>query len=165
MSRFLLLDQDRSRWDQLLIRRGLAALERAEALSETRGSYTIQAAIAACHARAVTPEETSWTDIAAQYVALMQVAPSPVVALNHAVAMGMAFGPEAALEIVEALRADGALADYHLLFAVRADLLIKLGRTEEARKDLERAAELTKNERERQLVERRLRSLAVTPRG
>jgi len=157
----LLLDQDRSRWDQLLIRRGLAALERAEALSEARGSYTIQAAIAACHARALTAEETSWTDIAAQYVALMHVSPSPIVALNHAVAMGMAFGPEAGLEVVEALRAGGELADYHLLFAVRADLLIKLGRTEEARADLERAAQLTKNERERQLVEERLRGLTA----
>jgi len=155
----LLLDQNRSRWDQLLIRRGLAALERAEQLAppERRGPYVLQAAIAACHARARTAAETDWVRIAALYEALLQRTPSPIVELNRAVAIGMAFGPAAGLAVVDALVADGALADYHLLPAVRADLLDKLGRRDEARVELERAAALTRNERERALLLARAR--------
>ena len=148
----LLLDQDRGRWDHLLIRRGLGALERAEALGGTYGPYTLQAAIAACHARARTPEETDWTRIVALYDGLAQLMPSPVVELNRAVALGMAFGPAAGLEVVDSLTTDPALAGYHLLPSVRGDLLAKLGRFEEARAELTRAAELTQNVRERRLL-------------
>jgi len=148
----LLLDQNRARWDQLLIRRGLAALARAEALGGTWGPYALQAAIAACHARARTAEETDWPRIAALYAALGEVAPSPVVELNRAVAVAMAFGPEAGLEVVDRLTGEPALAGYHLLHSVRGDLLWKLGRVEEARVEFERAAELTRNARERELM-------------
>jgi RNA polymerase sigma-70 factor, ECF subfamily len=148
----LLLDQDRARWDHLLIRRGLAALERAETLGGALGPYTLQAAIAACHARARTPAETDWPRMAALYDALAQLAPSPVVELNRAVAVGMAFGPAAGLELVDALRADSSLKAYHLLQSVRGDLLSKLGRSEEARAEFERAASLTQNARERELL-------------
>src|SRR6266511_4236599 len=148
----LLLDQDRRRWDQLLIRRGLAALERAEALGGTPGPYALQAAIAACHARARTPEETDWTRIAALYEALARLAPSPVVELNRAVALAMAFGTAAGLELVDALVAEPSLKEYHLLPIVRGDLLAKLGRLDEARTEFERAASLTRNARERALL-------------
>ncbi|HEX9293157.1 MAG TPA: RNA polymerase sigma factor [Gemmatimonadales bacterium] len=148
----LLLDQDRGRWDHLLISRGLGALERAEALGGAYGPYTLQAAIAACHARARTPEETDWTRIVALYDGLAQLLPSPVVELNRAVALGMAFGPAAGLEVVDSLTTDPALAGYHLLPSVRGDLLAKLGRFEEARAELARAAELTENVRERELL-------------
>jgi len=148
----LLLDQDRSRWDRLLIRRGLAALERARSIGGAPGPYTLQAAIAACHAQALTAEETDWPRIAALYDALAQVAPTPVVELNRAVALGMVFGPEAGLEAVDAIRDAPALKNYHLLPAVRGDLLFKLGRTDEARAEFERAASLTMNEREKALM-------------
>jgi RNA polymerase sigma-70 factor, ECF subfamily len=148
----LLLDQDRARWDQLLIRRGLAALERAEALGVAPGSYALQAAIAACHARARTGAETDWVRIAALYEALARLTPSPVVELNRAVAVAMAFGPAAGLELVDALTAEPLLAGYHLLPSVRGDLLAKLGRAEEARVEFERAASLTRNARERELL-------------
>jgi predicted RNA polymerase sigma factor len=151
----LLLDQDRARWDHLLIRRGLAALERAEALGGAFGPYALQAAIAACHARARTPAETDWMRIATLYGVLAQVAPSPVVELNRAVAVAMAFGPAQGLELVDALRAEPRLADYHLLPSVRGDLLAKLGRFAEARGEFERAASLTQNVRERALLEQR----------
>jgi predicted RNA polymerase sigma factor len=155
----LLLDQDRGRWDYLLIRRGLGALERAEALGGAYGPYTLQAAIAACHARARTPEETDWTRIVALYDGLAQLLPSPVVELNRAVALGMAFGPAAGLEVVDSLTTDPALAGYHLLPSVRGDLLAKLGRFEEARAELRRAAELTQNVRERGLLLKKLEAL------
>jgi RNA polymerase sigma factor (sigma-70 family) len=145
----LLLDQDRSRWDRLLIRRGLAALERAERLGGALGPYALQAAIAACHARAATPDATDWTRMAALYDALAQLEPSPIVELNRAVAVGMAFGPAAGLEIVDALVADPSLKAYHLLPSVRGDLLAKLGRDGEAATEFRRAAELTRNTRER----------------
>jgi len=145
----LLLDQDRRRWDRLLIRRGLAALDKAEALGG--GPYTIQAAIAACHARATRPEDTDWARIAALYQVLAYVSPSPVVELNRAVAVGMASGAAAGLAIVDALRAERALGGYPQLPAVRGDLLAKLGRADEARQEFERAAALTQNERERSL--------------
>ena len=148
----LLLDQDRARWDQLLIRRGLAALERAEALGGAPGPYALQAAIAACHARARTGAETDWARIAALYEALARLTPSPVVELNRAVAVAMAFGPAAGLELVDALTAEPLLAGYHLLPSVRGDLLAKLGRAEEARVEFERAASLTRNARERELL-------------
>jgi predicted RNA polymerase sigma factor len=148
----LLLDQDRSRWDQLLIRRGLAALRRAEELDGPLGPYCLQAAIAACHARAGTAGETDWERIAALYDALAQVAPSPVVELNRAVAIAMAFGPAAGLEIIDAIKDEPALRSYHLLPSVRGDLLSKLGRHEEARVEFEHAASLTRNERERKLL-------------
>ena len=151
----LLLDQDRGRWDHLLIRRGLAALERAEALGGAYGPYTLQAAIAACHARARTAEETDWTRIVALYDALAQLMPSPVVELNRAVALGMAFGPAAGLEVVDSLTTDPALAGYHLLPSVRGDLLAKLGRFEEARAEFARAAQLTQNVRERELLHKK----------
>jgi RNA polymerase sigma factor (sigma-70 family) len=151
----LLLDQDRSRWDQLLIRRGLAALARAEQLSGALGPYTLQAAIAACHARARTPEETDWEGIVALYEALAQLTPSPVIELNRAVALSMADGPAAGLELVDQLTAEPSLRAYHLLPSVRGDLLAKLGRTAEARSEFERAAELTRNRRERELLRRR----------
>jgi len=148
----LLLDQDRSRWDQLLIGRGLAALERAECLGGALGPYALQAAIAACHARARRPEDTDWVRIAELYAALAQLMPSPVVELNRAVALGMAFGPEAGLELVDSLASEPSLEGYHLLPSVRGDLLAKLGRTDEASAEFERAAELTRNERERELL-------------
>ncbi|HET9440456.1 MAG TPA: RNA polymerase sigma factor [Longimicrobiales bacterium] len=148
----LLLDQDRSRWDWLLIQRGLDALARAEQTGQALGSYALQAAIAACHARARNAQETDWIRIAALYAALAQVMPSPVVELNRAVAVSMAFGPEAGLELVDALIAQSALKGYHLLPSVRADMLAKLGRTAEARAELERAAGMTSNERERELL-------------
>lgn len=148
----LLLDQDRTRWDQLLIRRGLAALERAQALGRPAGPYLLQAAIAACHARARTPEETDWELIAALYSALYQVTPSPIVELNRAVAVAMAHGPERGLEIVETLRSEPALKGYYLLPSVRGDLLHRMGRWEEARVEFETAAAMTKNTRERALL-------------
>jgi RNA polymerase sigma factor (sigma-70 family) len=148
----LLLDQDRARWDQILIRRGLDALERAEAVGGDPGPYFLQASIAACHARARTASETDWGRIAALYVLLGRVAPSPVVELNRAVAFGMAFGPAAGLAIVDALTSEPSLARYHLLPSVRGDLLVKLGRFEEARSEFDRAASLTKNARERKLL-------------
>ena len=151
----LLLDQDRARWDPLLIRRGLAALERAEGLGGALGPYALQAAIAACHARARIAEETDWPRIVVLYDLLARVAPSPVVELNRAVAVAMAFGPAAGLEIVEALTAEPALQGYHLLPSVRGDLLAKLGRLEEARAEFERAAALTRNAPERALLLRR----------
>jgi RNA polymerase sigma-70 factor (ECF subfamily) len=148
----LLLDQDRARWDQLLIRRGLAALDLAEKLAPVAGPYALQAAIAACHARARRGEETDWARIAALYEALVEVTPSPVIELNRAVAVAMAFGPAAGLALVEALTAEPSLASYHLLPAVRGDLLARLGRFEEARAECERAASLTRNARERELL-------------
>src|SRR5712664_1766336 len=160
----LLLDQDRGRWDHLLIRRGLAALERAEALGGGYGPYALQAAIAACHARARTPEETDWTRIVALYDALSQLLHSPVVDLNRAVALGMAFGPAAGLEVVDTLTAEPSLERYHLLPAVRGDLLHKLGRYAEARAEFERAASLTRNARERTLLlERAARARETRP--
>lgn len=154
----LLLDQDRGRWDRLLINRGLAALQRAEQLGGVRGPYAIQAAIAACHARAATNEQTDWARIASLYGDLSQVNPSPVVELNRAVAVGMAFGPEAGLELANPLQQDPALRGYHLLPSVRADLLKKLGRFQQARAEFERAASLTRNSRERNLLLERARS-------
>jgi RNA polymerase sigma-70 factor, ECF subfamily len=148
----LLLDQDRARWDQLLIRRGLAALRRAEELGGALGPYALQAAIAACHARARTPEQTDWERIVALYDALAQLTASPVVELNRAVAVAMAFGPEAGLELVDALVSEGSLDGYHHLPAARGDFLVKLGRLDEARGELERAASLTRNERERAVL-------------
>jgi RNA polymerase sigma factor (sigma-70 family) len=147
-----LLEQNRARWDRLLIGRGLKALERAERLGGALGPYALQAAIAACHARARTFEETDWPRIAALYDALAELAPSPVVELNRAVALGYAFGPAAGLELVDELIAANALADYHLLPSVRGDLLEKLGRHDEARREFARAAALTRNERERDLL-------------
>jgi len=157
----LLLDQDRSRWDHVLVRRGFAALERAEKLGGALGPYALQAAIAACHARARTPTETDWARIAALYDALARLAPSPVVELNRAVAVGMAFGPAAGLEIVDALTSEPSLEGYHLLPAVRADFLTKLDRFDEARAELDRAASLTRNERERKLLLERAASAGV----
>jgi len=148
----LLLDQDRTRWDRVLIRRGLAALARAEALPAAFGSYTLQAAIAACHARATTADATDWQRIVALYDALAAIASSPVVALNRAVAVGMAFGPATALELVDVLCQEPALKDYHLLPSVRGDLLAKLDRIEEARAEFEHAADLARNARERALL-------------
>jgi RNA polymerase sigma factor (sigma-70 family) len=157
----LLLDQNRARWDQLLIHRGLAALERAEKLAGEVGPYALQAAIAACHARARTPAETDWARIAALYNALGQLAPSPVVELNRAVAVAMAFGPQAGLNLVDALTAEPSLQGYHLLPSVRGDLLRKLGRSGEARAEFERAASLTRNARERELLLERARACAA----
>jgi RNA polymerase sigma factor (sigma-70 family) len=148
----LLLDQNRGLWDQLLIRRGLEALRRAEELAGADGPYAVQAAIAACHARARTPEDTDWPRIVTLYDALAQLTPSPIVDLNRAVAVGMAFGPEAGLEIVDALLSDASLKAYHLLPSVRGDFLKKLGRLSEARAEFERAARLTRNVRERNLL-------------
>ena len=155
----LLLDQDRGRWDQLLVRRGLAALERAEQLTGALGPYALQAAIAACHARARTPEDTDWTRITALYDALTQLTQSPVVELNRAVAYAMAFGPAAGLEIADQLTSEPALENYHLLPSVRADFLAKLGRFSEARAELERAASLTRNSRERALLLERSKNI------
>jgi RNA polymerase sigma factor (sigma-70 family) len=148
----LLLEQDRSRWDQVLIGRGLAALDRAEQLAAGPGPYTLQAAIAACHARARVADDTDWIRIAALYTALLERVASPVVELNRAVAFGMAFGPAAGLELVDQLLDEPALKGYHLLPSVRGDLLVKLGRRTEARAEFERAAELTRNGRERTLL-------------
>jgi RNA polymerase sigma factor (sigma-70 family) len=148
----LLLEQDRARWDQLLIHRGLAALERAETLGGARGRYSLQAAIAACHARARAADETDWARIASLYEALAELMPSPVVELNRAVAVAMAFGPAAGLALVDALTSEPSLQGYHLLPAVRGDLLAKLGRFDEARAECERAASLTRNARERELL-------------
>jgi len=160
----LLLEQDRARWDQLLIGRGLAALARAERLGRALGPYALQAAIAACHARARTAAQTDWTRIAALYDALAELAPSPVVELNRAVAIAMAFGPAAGLELVDRLAAEPALRGYHLLPSVRGDLLARLGRLDEARVELERAAALTRNARERALLlERAAGCAAGTP--
>ncbi len=157
----LLLDQDRGRWDQLLIRRGLAALTRAEELGGAGGPYVLQAAIAACHARAHTPAETDWGRIAALYEDLARLTPSPVVELNRAVALGMAFGPAAGLELVDALVSEPSLKNYHLLPSVRGDLLAKLGRAGEALVEFERAASLTRNARERDLLLERAASMRV----
>jgi predicted RNA polymerase sigma factor len=148
----LLNDQDRSRWDRVLIRRGLAALERAERLGGSLGPYALQAAIAACHARAHAPEDTDWTRISALYDALGQLTPSPVIEINRAVAHAQAFGPAAGVKILDAIRRHPALATYHLLHAVRGDFLAKLGRMDQARRELARAAKLTHNERERALL-------------
>jgi RNA polymerase sigma factor (sigma-70 family) len=155
----LLLDQDRSRWDRVLIGRGLRALARAEQVGGVLGPYALQAAIAACHARATTADQTDWGRIVALYDALAQLTPSPVVELNRAVAVSMAYGPEAGLELVDALIEDPTLNDYHLLPSVRADLLARLGRVDEARAELERAAALTHNESERRLLARRAAEL------
>jgi predicted RNA polymerase sigma factor len=151
----LLLEQDRSRWDPLLIVRGRRALERAEELPGPLGPYGLQAAIAACHVRALSAEETDWVKIAALYDALSQLTPSAIVELNRAVALGMAFGPEAGLELVDRIAEEPALREYHLLPSVRGDLLVKLGRDDEAEVEFRRAAELTGNERERELLLRR----------
>jgi RNA polymerase sigma-70 factor (ECF subfamily) len=156
----LLLDQDRARWDRLLINRGLAALERAEQLGGAEGPYALQAAIAACHARAFRPEDTDWPRIAALYAVLARRSPSPVVELNRAVAVSMAYGPQAGLDLVDELTAEPALRGYHLLPSVRGDLLLKLGRPEEARSEFERAAALTRNAPERELTAGRARAAA-----
>ncbi len=157
----LLLEQDRARWDRLLIRRGLEALERAERLGGALGPYALQAAIAACHARATTAAETDWPRIVALYDGVAQLAPSPVVELNRAVAVGMAFGPAAGLDLVDSLVAEPSLRSYHLLPAVRGDLLRKLGRYAEARAEFERGASLTENARERELLRRRAAECAA----
>ena len=154
----LLLDQNRAQWDQLLIHRGLAGLDRAERLGGMRGSYSIQAAIAACHARAVTADDTDWERIVTLYSGLAQIAPSPIVELNRAVAVGMARGPAAGLELVDTLRDEPALREYHLLPSVRGDLLKKLGRLGEARTEFELAASITRNARERNLLLERARA-------
>ncbi len=154
----LLLDQNRARWDQLLIRRGLAALERAEGMGGALGPYTLQAAIAACHARARTPAETDWGRITGLYDALAQLTPSPVVELNRAVALSMAYGPAVGLELVDTLTSEPSLKSYYLLPSVRGDLLAKLGRFDDARTEFERAAELTGNLRERELLLERARA-------
>jgi RNA polymerase sigma factor (sigma-70 family) len=156
----LLLDQERSRWDQLLIRRGLAALERAEGLSSARGPYTLQAAIAACHARARTPAETEWPRIVALYEALAQITRSPIVELNRAVALGMASGPAAGLELIDTIASEPSLKAYHLLPSVRGDLLFKLGRFADAQAEFERAASLTRNARETEFLLGRARACA-----
>jgi RNA polymerase sigma factor (sigma-70 family) len=157
----LLMEQNRAQWDQLLIRRGLAALERAARLGGLQGPYALQAAIAACHARARTPEETDWARIVSLYEALAKVIPSPIVELNRAVAVAMAFGPAAGLEAVDALSTEPTLRSYHLLPSVRGDLLKKLGRYQEARAEFERAATMTRNAREIELLNERARACAV----
>jgi RNA polymerase sigma factor (sigma-70 family) len=154
----LLLDQNRAQWDQLLIRRGLAALERVERLGTVPGPYAIQAAIAACHARALTPDDTDWPRIASLYAALAHLTPSPIVELNRAVAVGMAFGPQAGLALVDELTSDPSLKNYHLLPSVRGDLLARLDRWDEARAEFEAAAALTRNARERVLLLERARA-------
>jgi len=154
----LLLDQNRGQWDQLLIRRGLAALERAERLDGARGPYAMQAAIAACHARARTAAETDWPHIATLYGTLAQLAPSPIVELNRAVAVAMAFGPQAGLELIDSLTSEPSLKAYHLLPSVRGDFLFKLGRVAEAQAEFERAASLTRNAREQELLLKRARA-------
>lgn len=151
----LLMDQNRSRWDQLLIRRGLAALKRSQSLGQPYGPYTLQAAITAYHAQALTPADTDWPRIAALYEALARLTPSPIVELNRAVAISMAFGPAYGLQLLDELNSDPTLKDYHLLPSVRGDLLYKLGRCDEARTEFERAAALAKNERERSLLLKR----------
>jgi RNA polymerase sigma factor (sigma-70 family) len=161
----LLLDQDRARWDQLLIRRGLAALDRAARLGGVRGPYMLQASIAACHARARTASETDWAVIVALYGELARLMPSPVVELNRAVAVSMASGPAAALDLVEAIASEPVLKTYHLLPSVRGDLLFKLGRYEEARPEFERAASLTRNARERELLLERARDAETKASG
>jgi RNA polymerase sigma factor (sigma-70 family) len=162
----LLMEQNRARWDRVLIRRGLAALERAEKTGGERGPYVLQAELAACHARALTPEQTDWARIAALYEELAQLTASPIVELNRAVAVSMASGPAAGLELVDALTSERALEGYHLLPSVRGDLLAKLGRLDEARAEFERAASLTRNARERQLLlERAATCTRATPRG
>ena len=161
----LLLDQDRTRWDRLLINRGLAALERAEDLGGAEGPYALQAAIAACHARAPAAADTDWQRIVSLYERLSRVAPSPVVELNRAVAVGKAFGPAAGLELADALRSEGTLAAYHLLPAVRGDLLDKLGRFGEARAEFEHAARLTRNAREREVLLERAATSARSESG
>src|SRR5690606_32869450 len=155
----LLMDQDRARWDPLLIRRGLAALQRAEAQGGELGPYALQGALAACHARAARPEDTDWARIVALYDALARVAPSPVVELNRAVAVGMAYGPQAGLALADALANEPILANYHLLPSVRADFLAKLGRREEASAEFQRAAGMARNARERELLLARARTL------
>ena len=157
----LLLDQDRARWDRLLINRGLTSLARAEALGGMRGPYVLQAAIAACHARAFRPEETDWARITVLYSVLAEVMPSPIVELNRAVAMSMAFGPEAGLDLVDQLAAEPSLRNYHLLPSVRGDLLLKLGRAAEAQAEFQRASELTRNARERELSTQRARTASA----
>jgi predicted RNA polymerase sigma factor len=169
----LLMDQNRARWDQLLISRGLAALGRSDNVRAEKlragnngglvGTYALQAAIAACHARARTPEETDWAQIVALYAELARLAPSPVVELNRAVALAMAFGPAAGLELVDALTSEPSLENYHLLPSVRGDLLKKLGRMDEARAEFERAAGLTRNIRERELLIGRARTCVGGP--
>jgi predicted RNA polymerase sigma factor len=154
----LLLDQDRSKWDRLLIGRGLAALDRVSQLGGSRGPYAIQAALAACHARAATANDTDWARIAALYSELGEISPSPIVELNRAVAVGMASGPAAGLELVDRLTDDPALSAYHLLPSVRGDLLKKLGRMKEARAEFERAASITRNAREKNLLLERAQS-------
>ena len=161
----LLLDQNRALWDRLLIRRGLAALARAEALGTSPGPYTLQAAIAACHARALTPDATDWPRIAALYARLAAASPSPIVELNRAVAVAMASGPAAGLALTEPLRSEPALKDYHLLPSVRGDLLAKLGRHDEARAEFTRAASLTRNTRERELLLKRAGARPAVNRG
>ena len=158
----LLLEQDRGRWDELLIRRGLAALERADKLGGALGPYALQAAIAACHARAHTAAETDWARIVALYDALAELAPSPIVELNRAVAVGMAFGPAAGLELADGLTSEPSLETYHYLPSVRGDLLAKLGRFDEARAQFERAAALTRNIRERQVLLQRAATCRVS---
>ncbi|WPB79236.1 RNA polymerase sigma factor [Archangium violaceum] len=160
----LLMEQNRARWDRILIRRGLAALERAGKLGGERGPYVLQAAIAACHARALTPGQTDWARIAELYEELAQLTSSPVVELNRAVAVSMASGPAAGLEIVDELTSERALEGYHLLPSVRGDLLAKLGRLDEARAEFERAASLTRNARERQLLLERAAACTTSPR-
>jgi RNA polymerase sigma factor (sigma-70 family) len=159
----LLLDQNRALWDRLLIRRGLAALDRADQLGGARGPYALQGAIAACHARARTPDETDWARIAGLYATLAALSPSPVVELNRAVAVGMAFGPQAGLDLVDVLVAEASLENYHLLPSVRGDLLKKLGRFDDARQEFERAASLTRNARERALLLERATACARPP--
>jgi RNA polymerase sigma-70 factor (ECF subfamily) len=159
----LLLDQNRALWDQLLIRRGLAALQRAEELGGARGPYALQAAIAACHARASTASETDWQRIAGLYEALAQLTPSPIVELNRAVALAMAFGPAAGLELIDTLASEPSLKAYHLLPSVRGDFLFKLGRFVEAQAEFERAASLTRNARERELLLERVRACEQGP--
>jgi predicted RNA polymerase sigma factor len=157
----LLMDQDRIRWDRLLIGRGLAAIARARALNDAPGPYRLQAEIAACHARALSPDETDWPTIAALYGALSQIAPSPVVELNRAVAVSMAYGPDAGLAIVDTLVAEESLQNYHLLPSVRGDLLAKLERYEEARAEFERAAALTDNVSEQRLLLERAKAIGA----
>jgi predicted RNA polymerase sigma factor len=154
----LLLDQNRAHWDHLLIRRGLAALDRAEKLGGVRGPYALQAAIVACHARALTAEETDWPRIVALYEVLAQITPSPVVELNRAVAVAMAFGPAAGLELIDMLASEPSLKSYHLLPSVRGDFLFKLDRFAEAQAEFERAASITRNAREREFLLDRART-------
>jgi RNA polymerase sigma factor (sigma-70 family) len=161
----LLLDQDRALWDQLLIRRGLVALDRAEKLGGSRGPYALQAAIAACHARALAPQDTDWPRIVELYAELAQLTPSPVVELNRAVAVAMAFGPAAGLELIDALASEPSLKAYHLLPSVRGDFLFKLGRFAEAQQEFARAASLTRNARERDLLLDRARASAPSSRA